>query len=420
MMEITAGATPPGGSWLQRGSHRDWLEAEGQRLLAFYRASRHPECGFAALDDDGRLPDDARPDTMITARMTHCYALATLRGVPGAAPLVAHGVAALQGALQDSEYDGWYSELPREGEAPSKQAYIHAFVALAAASAWQSGNADAKGLLDDVLKVIEARFWSEDEGGMREGFSRDWSEGEAYRGGNSNMHSTEAFLQLADVLDNPLWRQRALSIAEKLIHRHARANDYRIVEHFDSDWHEWRDYNSDRPKDQFRPYGATPGHAFEWARLLVHLEAGLLRHGESAPGWLLEDARGLFQRATELGWCVDGEPGLLYTHDWDNNPLVHERLHWPVAEAASAAAALHARTGDSTHERWYRCFWDYIERFMIDRERGSWWQELDHHNRPSNQLWSGKPDLYHAFQATLLPRLPLAPTMARAIAEGAL
>ncbi|RKQ95739.1 mannose/cellobiose epimerase-like protein (N-acyl-D-glucosamine 2-epimerase family) [Kushneria sinocarnis] len=420
MTESVQRATLPGGSWVQRASHHAWLEAEGQRLLAFYRASRHPDCGFAALDEHGRLAADAHPDTMITARMTHCFALAAMRGTPGTAPLVAHGVAALRGPLADSEFGGWYSELPREGEAQPKQAYIHAFVALAAASAWQSGNEEAGPLLQDVSRVLEQRFWSDSEGRLREGFSRDWRDEEAYRGGNSNMHATEALLQLADVLGEPVWRQRACSIVENIIHHHARPNDYRVVEHFDENWHEWRDYNADSPKDPFRPYGATPGHSFEWARLLLHLEAGLLSHGETAPGWLLEDAQGLFRRATELGWAADGEPGLIYTHDWENQPLVRERLHWPVAEAASAAAALYQRTGHSGYEIWYRRFWDYIDRFLIDRERGSWWHELDAHNRPSSQLWSGKPDLYHAFQATLLPRLPLAPTMARAVADGAL
>ncbi|GHB14816.1 D-mannose isomerase [Salinicola rhizosphaerae] len=420
MPGTTANLPSSRSSWLDRPAHHHWLESEGARLLAFYRASRHPECGFGALDEDGNLPSDATPDTMITARMTHCFALAAMRGEPGTMPLVAHGVAALKGGLRDAEHGGWYGELPKAGETQTKQAYIHAFVALAAASAWQAGEPTAKPLLDDIIEVIETRFWSEAEGRMREGFSRDWREDEAYRGGNSNMHATEAFLQLADVLEEPKWRKRALSIVEKIIHAHAGPNDYRVVEHFDSEWNEWREYNQDTPKDPFRPYGATPGHAFEWARLLLHLEGGLLRHGEDAPGWLLEDARGLFHSACELSWNVDGEPGIVYTHDWNNRPVVHERMHWTLAEAAATAAMLLKRTGDAGYETWYRTFWDYIDRFLIDRERGSWWQELDRHNNPSSEVWSGKADLYHAYQATLLPRLPLSPTMAKAIAEGAL
>jgi sulfoquinovose isomerase len=35
-------------------------------------------------------------------------------------------------------------------------------------------------------------------------------------------------------------------------------------------------------------------------------------------------------------------------------------------------------------------------------------------------VWPGKPDIYHAMQATVIPRLPLAPGMAKALAEGQL
>ena len=110
----------------------------------------------------------------------------------------------------------------------------------------------------------------------------------------------------------------------------------------------------------------------------------------------------------------------VYTTDFNGTPIVHERMHWVVAEAAATAAMLLKRTGHVDYERWYRRFWDYIDQFMIDREQGSWHQELDRHNRPSSTVWAGKPDLYHAYQATLLPRLPLTPTMARAIADGRL
>ncbi len=34
--------------------------------------------------------------------------------------------------------------------------------------------------------------------------------------------------------------------------------------------------------------------------------------------------------------------------------------------------------------------------------------------------WNGKPDTYHAFQATLIPRLPLTPALAPALRDGLL
>ena len=34
--------------------------------------------------------------------------------------------------------------------------------------------------------------------------------------------------------------------------------------------------------------------------------------------------------------------------------------------------------------------------------------------------WSGKPDVYHSLQATLIPRLPVTPSLAGALRDGRL
>ena len=52
-------------------------------------------------------------------------------------------------------------------------------------------------------------------------------------------------------------------------------------------------------------------------------------------------------------------------------------------------------------------------------ENGSWRHELNPQNKPSADIWAGKPDLYHAYQATLLPVLPLEQSLATALAHRA-
>ena len=404
----------PSTSWLDAPAHSAWRMAEGQRLLAFAKASKLPG-GFGNLDAAGQLAADARANTLNTARMTHCFALAHLQGVPGCLAYAEHGVAALRGALQDAIHGGWFSH-PDGLDDSGKAAYLHAFVALAASSAVTAGAADASALLADAVQVLEAHFWSEEEGALREAFSRAWQLPEPYRGANSNMHAVEAFLALADVTGNRLWLQRALRIAERIIYTHAAANGYRVIEHFDALWQPLPQYNLEHPADHFRPYGTTPGHALEWARLLLHLEASLDRAGLHAPGWLADSARGLFEAACQKAWNVDGAPGFVYTLDWADRPLVAARLHWVHAEACAAAAALLQRTGEAHYEQWYRRCWDFIATRFIDTVGGSWHHELDAHNQPAATIWPGKPDLYHAYQALLLPGLPLAPSLASSLA----
>ena len=57
---------------------------------------------------------------------------------------------------------------------------------------------------------------------------------------------------------------------------------------------------------------------------------------------------------------------------------------------------------------------------LIAEEHGSWAHELSPDNTPSATVWAGKPDIYHALQATLIPRLPLTPSLAPALAQGLL
>src|SRR5690606_41257766 len=89
--------------------------------------------GTAALDAAVQIPEHAYAELIHTARMTHCFALAHIQGIPGHAEMIDHGDAALQGgALHDAEFGGWFADATRQG---GKSAYLHAFVALAASSA---------------------------------------------------------------------------------------------------------------------------------------------------------------------------------------------------------------------------------------------------------------------------------------------
>lgn len=404
--------------WLGNPAHARWLEAEGDRLLEFGRASRNegPVGGFAWLDDEG-APDLTRPvELWVTCRMTHVYALAHLLGRPGSAPLVDAGIAALRGSFHDDEHGGWFAALgPGEDRRPEKTAYEHAFVLLSASSAVTADRPGARELLDEALATVLDRFWDDRHRMVVDQWDRSFATLDPYRGVNANMHTVEALLAAADVLGDPSLRQRALHVVTRVVHDLAAHQDWLIPEHFTPEWEPMLDFHRDQPAHPFQPYGATVGHSFEWARLTVQLRQAL---GDDAPRWMLEDAQALFDTAVRGGWAVDGADGFVYTVDWDGAPVVRERMHWVPAEATAAAATLHAVTGDGRYAEWYQTWWDYLACHVIDRERGSWHHELSPSNGPSATTWSGKPDVYHAVQATLLPRTPVTPCLSVALRDG--
>lgn len=402
-------------SWLGNPAHARWLEAEGDRLLEFSRASRHPAGGFAWLDVAGQPQFDRPVELWITCRMTHVFALGHLLGRPGCGPLADHGVAALTGRFRDDTHDGWYAGVGPDGPTTrDKSAYEHAFVVLAASSAVCAGRPGAPELLDEALAVMLERFWDDDHGMVVEQWDQSFTSLDPYRGVNANMHTVEAFLAAADATGDRSLLDRALRIVTRVVHELGPAHSWRLPEHFDTSWTPLLDYNSDTPAHPFRPYGATIGHSLEWSRLALHLRAAL---GSAAPAWLLDDAVSLFDASVRDGWAVDGADGFLYTVDWEGRPVVRERMHWVVAEATATAAALWTVTGDPSYDGWYRTWWDHIVTVFVDHRLGSWHHELDPENLPGGVTWRGKPDTYHAFQATLIPRLPLSPTLATALSR---
>ncbi|WP_407319133.1 AGE family epimerase/isomerase [Isoptericola halotolerans] len=381
-----------------------WRADEVRRLLAFGAPSVDGSDGAVWLDDDGRPDPDQPVHTWITSRMAHTYSLGELLGVPGSAARADRALAGLTGTLRDGEHGGWFAARGPGGAVDgTKAAYAHAFVVLAAASASQAGRPGAGALLDEALSVLDERFWEDEAGLLADEWDRAWTTLAPYRGINANMHGVEALLAASDATGDARWRDRAARIVDRTT-AWAADNDWRIPEHFTAGWAPDLAFNADRPHDQFKPYGSTPGHGFEWARLMLQLDVAAEQVGRRT-----DAAARLFDRALADGF--DGT-GFVYTVDWSGDPVERRRFHWVAAEAVAAAEVLAVVTGASRYAEQAGAWWELVRERFVDHEHGSWHHELDTANRPSGDVWAGKPDIYHAVQALLVPDLPLTGSLA--------
>ncbi len=403
-------------------------------LLSFAAGARVPN-GFGYLDAGGKVDPEKPAELWITCRMTHVFSLAAMLGVEGAADLAAHGVRSLQTAFHDPVCGGWFSAVETgigkshvshvRVEDDTKAAYAHAFVVLAASSALAAGVSGAHDLLTDALRVQAEHWYEPDFGLVRESWDRCFRQSEDYRGINANMHTVEAYLAAADLTGDRDLLDKAIQILLFVVSQ-AREYSWRIPEHYTADWQVLPEYNSDDRAHAFRPYGVTPGHGLEWARLMLQARQSLVALGERPPEWMLPSAVELYRRAVDDSWAIDGQPGFIYTSDFEGVPVVTQRMHWVLTEAVGANLVLQRVLGDEVFPQSAELLtelgdqltqWgDFAGRFLVE-EPGQWYHELDEQNRPDSGTWPGKPDAYHVMQMLLLPHLPASPAFAAALAK---
>lgn len=397
---------------LDTDENRSFLKMIREELLRFGRNFPSPGGSSYYLGDDG-TPWKERPrETWITSRMVHVYSIGSLLGYEGCGSLADAGLRGLTQELKDHVHGGWLAGIAADDELPAdsgipqqKQCYAHAFVILAACSGVLANRSGARKLLEKALAVYDRYFWDEAEGLAVDTWDTAFRVLSDYRGLNANMHSVEAFMAVYDTIGDGRYLERAGRIIGR-VEQWAQDNQWRIPEHFTKDWVPDLECNREKPDDPFKPYGATPGHGIEWARLIVQWSHARFPEQSDQRAPHLSAAQKLYDRAIADAWNSDGAPGIVYTTDWAGQPVVHDRMHWTLAEAINTSAVLHRVTGEERYARDYAQYMEYLDACVLDHEKGSWFHQLDRNNHPIGTVWPGKSDLYHAFQATLIPYQP--------------
>lgn len=403
---------------IDSAENREFLRKNAEELLAFGHQFPSPGGSSWYLGDDGTPWRDRNRETWITCRMTHVYSMGSFLGHEGSEALIDAGLKGLNGELKDTVNGGWYAGLtPDDQIVPDKQCYAHAFVILASSSALLAGRPGAEELLEEALKLYDLRFWNEEEGLACDTWNTEFTVLDDYRGINANMHTVEAFLAVADVTGKEAYRERAGRIIRHVI-GWAEANNWRIPEHYTVDWKPDLEKNKEKPDDPFKPYGATPGHGIEWARLITQWALSSYKEDKEQAKPFIEAAEHLFHQAIADAWNEDGAPGIVYTTDWEGKPCVHDRMHWTLAEAINTSAVLYRVTGKQQYADVYAEFMKYLDETVLDHINGSWFHQLDQNNQLIGTVWPGKSDIYHALQAMLIPYRSVDLSIACAVKES--
>ena len=247
-----------------------FLKEMCENLLNFGHQFPAPDGTCYYLGDDGTPWKSYNRDTFETCRMSHVYTIGKYLGHEGSEELIDAAVKGLSGAAKDKENGGWYSSItPDGGHVDNKLCYVHAFVILAASGAALAGHPKGEELLQDALDTYDRYFWNEEDGMACDTWNTEFTELDPYRGLNANMHTVEAFLAAADVTGDERYRDEMRAdyqTCDRLGMPITNGGSRNIIQATGN--RIWSATEA-HPDDQFKPYGATPGHGLEWARLIT-------------------------------------------------------------------------------------------------------------------------------------------------------
>ena len=400
---------------LDSAANLKYMKSLRDELLEFGKHFPSPGGSSYYLGADGSPCKEKYRETWITSRMAHVYSIGTLLGNDNCRELAESAIYGLNNELYDSKSGGWYAGIKDDNDIlPNKQCYAHAFVILAGTSGILANIKGSDSLLSKALQIFDDKFWDEQEGLTVDTWNTTFDKLDNYRGLNANMHTVEAFLAVADATSDEKYRTRAGRIISRVINW-AEDNNWRIPEHYSKEWKPNLECNHDNPKDPFKPYGATPGHGIEWARLIIQWATSTYKNDQANAQPYIDKAVKLYETAIHDAWYRDGNPGIVYTTDWNGIPVVHDRMHWTLAEAINTSAVLYRATGNQRYHDDYSRFTEYLDKFVHDKHNGSWYHQLNENNEVIGTVWPGKSDLYHAFQSTLIPYYDISVSIAKAV-----
>jgi len=386
-------------SWLNDPQHLKFLQTQAKSQVAFFKNSLRADGGFDVLDRCGTPIPDTPQELHTTTRLVHSYCLAKLAGFEGCDDIIDAGMAFLWNKHRDTKYGGYcWSVQDDHFDDTTKLAYGHVFVLLAGASARLVNHPHADRLINDISPVLDTHYWEPGAGLLCDEYRQDWSTFSSYRGLNANMHGVEAMLSAFEATGNTDWLTRAGSILEFFVGKIATQHQWRMPEHYKDTWQIDANYSGN---PMFRPAGSTPGHSFELARLqLQHWDLS----GRTDPNTAAQ-ARALIETAHADAWRSDG--GYVYTLKANGEVDIPDRYWWPLTEAIGAYASLLKLDTQPQDETRYRQLWRFAANHFIDTEHAGWLPEIDEKAEPTFTQFAGKPDIYHALQATLFPAVPV-------------
>ncbi len=280
----------------------------------------------------------------------------------------------------DEEFGGLYWMVDYEGNPvdTKKRIYGQAFAVYALTEyAGASGEKEPRNKAIELYQLIEDAAHDVQHGGYFETYERDWALAEDQRlseadmdekkSMNTHLHLLEAYANLLRVWnDNGLRSQLGELVRVFLDHIIDRTtHHFRMF--FDEAWHD----RSDR---------FSFGHDIEGSWLLCEAAAVL---GDRA---ILEEVRkeAVMMAQAVYEQAIDRDGGLVY--EGNGREIIDSDKHWwPQAEAVVGFLNAYELSGKEHFLRTAERSWEFIEKTIVDGERGEWYWMVSRNGTPNDE-----------------------------------
>jgi mannobiose 2-epimerase len=258
-----------------------------------------------------------------------------------------------------------------------KRIYGQAFAVYSLAEYYRAtGDQDALTKAIQLYEAIESASYDALHRGYFETYERDWTLAREQRlskvdmdekkSMNTHLHLLEAYANLLRCRDNPALRSRLKELIQVFLEHIIDRETHHFRMFFDEEWHSKSDHISF-------------GHDIEGTWLLC--EAAEILSDDSILKVVQHEAVQMAQAV--LDQAVDPDGGLLY--EADSSGIINtDKEWWPQAEAVVGFLNAYQLSG---REHFYVAAcrsWDFIEKYIVDRQHGEWFWKVSREGIPSH------------------------------------
>jgi len=359
------------------GLYKNKFSQELDNILSWWKdhaVEKEGDGFYGAANLEGDPVPDANKSCVLNARILWTFAAAAkMPGNEAYRSMAERAFRVISEKFTDHEHGGFYMELSHENKVASdiKHTYAQAFVLYALSKYYELE--PSQGLMDKIQAtyyLLEEKTRDNQNPGYVEAFSRDWqpieenrmADNNEPRSMNTHLHVMEAYAALYKVWKDNGVRERLEGLLDLFIHKIIRSDGHLGI-FFDEDFNETE---SSKGICSF-------GHDIEAAWLL--LEAAEILGDEEIIRTMKKISLQMADAVERVG--VDKDGGLFLESVRFGSHVRTNKHWWLQAENLVGFMNVFELTGNLRYWETVKLSWEFIDRYVIDHERGEWYTKVN-------------------------------------------